>query len=131
MENIESVTQFEGNKTHWVVSAPAEQTVEWDAILTKDTPGKIIAWESVPGADIRNSGTIEFRDGPPGRGTEVTVTLSYDAPGGAAVRLFAKLFRKEPKIQLRQDMRRFKQLMETGEIPVSQSYSQAASPHSD
>jgi uncharacterized membrane protein len=82
-------------------------------------PGQLIAWRSEEGASVRNSGQVEFRDSPEGRGTIVTVTLAYDPPGGSVGKLIAKLFQKEPKVQARQDLRCFKQLMETGEISTA------------
>ncbi|HEY0053691.1 MAG TPA: SRPBCC family protein, partial [Caulobacteraceae bacterium] len=102
-----------------VIEAPAGRTVEWDSVLTEDVEGEVIAWESAEGAEIRNSGRIEFRDNSAGRGTEVTATIAYDPPGGDLGKLIAKLFQKEPKIQARRDLRRFKQLMETGEISTA------------
>ena len=119
MENVESVRMDDGRRSHWVVKAPAGKTVEWDSVLTEEEEGRVLAWESVEGADIRNTGRIEFRDAPPGRGTEITATIVYDPPGGDLGKLIAKLFQKEPKIQARRDLRRFKQLMETGEISTS------------
>jgi uncharacterized membrane protein len=119
MENVEQVTPGDGGRSHWVVKAPAGRTVEWDSILTEDVPGEVLAWESAEGADIRNTGRIEFRDAPPGRGTEVTATIVYDPPGGDLGKLIAKLFQKEPKVQARRDLRRLKQLLETGEISTS------------
>ena len=119
MENVESVTPGDGQTSHWVVKAPAGRTVEWDAVITEDVADERIAWESVEGADIKNAGAVEFRDGPPGRGTEVTATIMYDPPGGDLGKLIAKLFQKEPKIQARRELRRFKQLMETGEVSTS------------
>jgi uncharacterized membrane protein len=121
MENVESVTPGDGQTSHWVVKAPAGRTVEWDSLITEDIEGRVIAWESVEGADIRNTGRIEFRDGPEGRGTEVTATIVYDPPGGDLGKLIAKLFQKEPKVQARRELRRFKQLMETGEISTSEA----------
>ena len=119
MENIESVTVTDDRRSHWVVSAPASQTVEWDAEITDEEEGRLIAWRSAEGADIKHSGRIEFRDSPVGRGTEVTATILYEPPGGAAGKLIAKLFQKEPKVQARRDLRRFKQLLETGEISTA------------
>jgi uncharacterized membrane protein len=119
LENVESVEPGDGQRSHWVVKAPAGRSVEWDSILTEDEPDRLLAWESAEGADIKNSGRIEFRDAPPGRGTEVTATIVYDPPGGDLGKLIAKLFQKEPKVQARRDLRRFKQLMETGEISTS------------
>jgi uncharacterized membrane protein len=121
MENIEAVTPGDDRISHWVVKAPAGRTVEWDARLTEDLPNELLAWESLDGADIKNSGRIEFRDAPGGRGTALTATIVYDPPGGDLGKLIAKLFQKEPKVQARRDLRRFKQLMETGEISVSKA----------
>lgn len=119
LENIDRVDVGDDRRSHWVVEAPGGRTVEWDSQITEDVPGRLIAWESLDGGDIKNAGRIEFRDGPPGRGTEVTATLVYDPPGGDVGKLIAKLFQKEPKMQARRDLRRFKQLMETGEISTS------------
>ena len=121
MENVESVTPGDDRTSHWVVKAPAGRTVEWDSVITEDVEGEVIAWESVEGADIKNAGRIEFRDGPPGRGTQVTATIVYDPPAGDLGKLIAKLFQKEPKIQARRELRRFKQLMETGEVSTSKA----------
>lgn len=120
MENIERVEVLDGRRSHWVVAAPGGRKVEWDALVVEERPGELIAWESAEGADIRHSGRIEFADAPPGRGTRVTATIAYDPPGGELGRILAKLFQKEPKIQARRDLRRFKQLMETGEISTSE-----------
>lgn len=121
MENVKSVEVSDNRRSHWVIAAPAGRTVEWDAVITEDEPDQFIAWESVEGADIKNSGRIEFRDAAPGRGTVVTATIIYDPPGGDIGKLIAKLFQKEPKVQARRDLRRFKQLLETGEISTSRA----------
>jgi uncharacterized membrane protein len=127
MENIESVTVIDNNRSHWVVSAPAGKTVEWDSVITEDITDRLIAWRSDAGADIEHSGLIEFRDAQGGRGTEVTATIVYDPPAGSVGKIVAKLFQKEPKIQARRDLRRCKQLLETGEISTSQMNATAAS----
>jgi uncharacterized membrane protein len=121
LENIESVQPGDGRRSHWVIKAPGGRTVEWDSELVEEEPDRLLAWESVEGADIKNTGRIEFRDGPPGRGTEVTATIVYDPPAGDLGKLIAKLFQKEPKVQARRDLRRFKQLLETGEISTSRA----------
>jgi uncharacterized membrane protein len=120
MKSVHSVTMPDADHSHWVVEAPAGKTVAWDARITLDEPGRVIGWESLDGASVRNSGKVEFLDSPDGRGTVVRVTLTYDPPAGAVGKLIAKLFQKEPKIQARQDLRRFKQLMETGEVATAQ-----------
>jgi len=119
MENIESVTEIDERRSHWVVRAPAGQTVEWDSVIVEDIPDELISWQSDAGADITNGGRIDFRDAPGGRGTWVTATIAYDPPAGGVGKLVAKLFQREPKIQARRDLRRFKQFMETGEIATS------------
>ena len=118
LENIERVDISDDRRSHWVIKAPAGRTVEWDSQITEDEPDRVIAWESVAG-DIKNTGRIEFSDAAPGRGTLVNATIVYDPPAGEVGKLLATLFQKEPKLQARRDLRRFKQLMETGEISTS------------
>ena len=118
MENVVRVDMHDATRSHWVVKAPAGKTVEWDSVITEEVEGSSIAWASEPGADIDNSGRIEFRDAG-ARGSVVTATLLYDPPGGTVGKLIAKLFQREPAIQARRDLRRFKQLMETGEIATA------------
>jgi uncharacterized membrane protein len=120
MHNVRSVSIKNRTHSHWVIEAPGGKTVEWDSKITDDEPGRLIAWESIDGASVRNSGRVEFLDSPDGRGTVVRVTLTYDPPAGTVGKLIARLFQKEPKVQARQDLRRFKQLMETGEIATAQ-----------
>lgn len=120
MDNIESVRVFDESRSHWKVKGPADSTVEWDSLITEDVPGEVIAWTSVQGAEVPNSGRIEFRDTSNERGTQVTVNIVYDPPAGKVGKAVAKLFGREPNIQARRDLRRFKQLMETGEIPNSE-----------
>ena len=131
MDNVERIDVLDDRRTHWVVKAPAGRTVEWDAIITDETPGEMIAWASAEGAEIANSGRIDFRDAG-ARGTVVTATINYDPPGGTIGKVIAKLFQREPAIQARRDLRRFKQLMETGELATS-SYTaaQLAAEHDD
>jgi uncharacterized membrane protein len=121
MENIERVDVLDAKRSHWVISAPGDGSVEWDAILTEERENETLAWVSAEGADIKHEGRVEFRDGPPGRGTEVKVVLAYEAPGGSAGKLIAKLFQKEPEIQARRDLRSLKQLLETGEISTTET----------
>jgi uncharacterized membrane protein len=118
MENVERVDVIDAMRLHWVVKAPAGRTVEWDAIVTEEREGDFIAWASAEGADVPNSGRIDFRDAGV-RGTVVTATILYDPPAGTIGKIVAKLFQREPAIQARRDLRRFKQLMETGEIATS------------
>lgn len=118
MDNVERVDVLSPTRSHWVVKAPGGRTVEWDALVTEEKEGELIAWASTEDADVPNSGRIEFRDAGE-RGTIVTATIVYDPPAGVVGRLIAKMFQREPAIQARRDLRRFKQLMETGEVATS------------
>jgi uncharacterized membrane protein len=113
MRHLESVTEAGEKRSHWVAKAPLGQTVEWDAEITSDVPNERIGWKSLEGADIANSGVIEFRP-TLNRGTEVKVTLTYEAPGGKIGEWIAWALGEEPSIQVAEDLRRFKSLMETG-----------------
>ncbi|THD36215.1 MAG: SRPBCC family protein [Sphingomonas sp.] len=115
MENVERIEMLDDARSHWVVKAPGGKTVEWDARITNEVPGEELTWQSEEGADVPNSGRITFRDAG-ARGTVVTATIAYEPPGGTIGKLIAKAFQREPAIQARRDLRRFKQLMETGEI---------------
>ena len=121
MENIERVDELDATRSHWVVKAPAGQTVEWDAVVTRDEPGRLIAWETEPGAQVKNHGTVEFRDAPGDRGVEVHATIVYEPPGGALGKLVAELFAMEPGMQAKRDLRRLKMLLETGEIATTKA----------
>lgn len=115
LDNVVSITPSDATRSHWVVKAPGGRTVEWNARVTEERDGELIAWTSEEGADVPNSGRITFRDAG-ARGTVVTAHILYDPPGGAIGKIVAKMFQREPKVQARRDLRRFKQLMETGEI---------------
>jgi len=118
MDNVERIDVLDAKRSHLVVKAPGGKTVEWDSVVTNEVEGEYIAWASEPGADIDNSGRVDFRDAG-ARGTVVTATLLYDPPAGVVGKLIAKLFQREPAIQARRDLRRFKQLMETGEVATA------------
>ena len=118
MDNVERIDILSDTRSHWVVKAPAGKTVEWDATITEEKAGELIAWTSAEGAQVPNSGRIEFRDAGD-RGTIVSATIAYDPPVGVVGKLIAKLFQREPAIQARRDLRRFKQLMETGEVATA------------
>lgn len=118
LDNVERVDILSTDRSHWVVKAPGGKTVEWDAVITEEIDGELIAWASVEGADVPNSGRIEFRDAGQ-RGTIVSATIAYDPPAGFIGKIVAKMFQREPAIQARRDLRRFKQLMETGEVATA------------
>ena len=120
MYHLKSVQVTDDGCSHWVAKAPLGTTVEWDAETVEDVPAERIAWRSAEGASVQNAGTVRFRPAPGGRGTEVHVELRYQPPLGALGAVVAKLFGEEPNQQLADDLRRFKQLLETGEIARSE-----------
>lgn len=115
MYHLKSVDVLDGGRSRWVARGPLGREVRWEAELTEDTPGHI-SWRSLPGADVENSGSVSFERGPGGRGTTVRVKLEYVPPGGAGGTLLAQLTGEEPEQQIYDDLRRFKQVMEIGEV---------------
>ena len=119
MSHLESVQMLSHGRSRWRATAPAGTTVEWEAEMVADREGELIAWRSVEGSQIQNSGTVQFRPAPGARGTEVRVRLEYRPPAGRLGRGVAWLFGEEPEQQITDDLRRFKQLLEAGEIAIS------------
>ena len=120
MQHLEEVEKITDTRSHWKAKAPIGASVEWDAEITSDQPGELLAWHSVEGADVDNGGTVRFEPAPGGRGTVVRVEMQYRPPGGKAGALVAKLFGENPSQQMDGDLRRFKQLIETGEITTTE-----------
>lgn len=119
-----TITQTSPTESHWSVSAPpGDRRVEWDALIINDTPDQLIAWRSREGAEIPNAGSVRFEPAPADQGTEVTVALEYDPPGGKLGALLAKLSGEEAGQQVAETLRRFKALMEAGEIPTIEGQS--------
>ena len=116
MDHLEQVEWVGEGRTRWTAKAPVKGTVTWEAELVEDRPGEVLAWRSLPGADVDNSGSVRFTPAPGGRGTEVRVSLRYAVPLGRAGALLARLAGEEPHQQVEDDLRRFKQVMETGEV---------------
>ncbi|VWX55031.1 SRPBCC family protein [Novosphingobium sp. 9U] len=120
MENIVSVKPTGDNgRAVWTILAPAGRTVEVETEIVSEQPGELIAWRSVPGSQIDTEGRVTFADAPGERGTRVGVRVAYKPPAGELGRVVAKLFMREPEIQARHDLKRFKMLMEAGEIATS------------
>ena len=112
MDNIKSVEKLGERRSFWVIKAPAGTSVQFTSRVVEDIPGRVIAWESEEDASVPNRGRVEFDTAPFGGGTTVRVSLSYDPPAGAAGKLVAKLFQREPGVQAREDLARLKDLME-------------------
>lgn len=117
-----TITAISADESHWKVTAPTG-TVEWDSLIINDEPGALIAWRSREGADVPNAGTVRFAPAPGDEGTEVTVALEYDPPGGALGKLAAKLTGEDAGLQVYIALKRLKALMEAGEIPTTEGQS--------
>jgi uncharacterized membrane protein len=120
MRHLESVTEIDNKNSHWVARAPIGTAVQWKAEIINEKENELIAWRSLPGAGLPNAGSVHFRPAPDDRGTVVTIELQYDPPGGRAGALFAKMLSQDPAKRIQEDLRRFKQLMETGEVITAQ-----------
>jgi uncharacterized membrane protein len=118
MEDLESVTRVNQTQSHWVATGPGGKQVEWDAEIYNEKENELIAWRSLPDADVTNAGSVHFERAPGGRGTYLKVVLNYNPPAGKAGALVAKLFGHEPGQLVERNLKRLKQLFETGEIPT-------------
>ena len=119
MPHLQAVTPSGDGRSHWVTSGPAGTTVEWDAEIVEERPNELIRWQSLPGAQVANRGAVRFAPAPGDRGTEVRVGLEYDPPAGALGATIAQFFGEGADRQVRESLRRFKSVMETGEIPTN------------
>lgn len=134
MENVVAVEALGGGSARWTIKAPLGREVHLVNSITESIEGQSISWQSEPESEIANSGEVRFADAPAGRGTYVTLILAYDPPAGKVGRLGAKLLQREPEVQARRDLHRFKQLMETGEVtsnasPSGRSSESVSEPH--
>src|SRR5215217_2731475 len=119
MRHLESVVDLGDGRSHWKVRGPAGMEVEWDATMIADVPNEVITWRSLEGSDVDNAGAVRFERATGGRGTIIKVNIEYLPVGGVLGATVAKLFGEEPEQQLDDDLRRFKQVLEVGEVVVS------------
>jgi len=118
MKHLKSVKvdPDDNSRSHWVTSGPLGREIEWDSEIIEERENEYLAWSSLPGSIVENRGSVYFMDAPGGRGTILHVSMEYQPPAGSLGAAFAKLFGEEPGQQLRDDLRHFKQMMETGEV---------------
>lgn len=116
MKHLESVELIGDRRSRWRAKGPAGFTVEWEAEMTDDRPNEWITWRSLEGSTVPNWGSVRFDPAPGSRGTELRVELFYEVPGGRVSQLIGKLFGEEPELQINEDLRRLKQILEAGEI---------------
>lgn len=119
MVHLDSVRSLDQRRSRWKVKGPVVD-LEWEAELIDERAGELIAWRSVPGTGVSTAGLVSFTDGPGGRGTVVDVSLEYGMHGRKLAAAVARMFGEHPEQQVRDDLRRFKQVMETGEVVRSE-----------
>lgn len=118
MKHLKTVTQTSPTRSHWEAQLTKNLgTLQWDAEIVQEKGGELLSWKSVPGATVENSGEVVFKEAPGNRGTEVHATISYTPPAGEAGKLAAKLLNEPFSLMIREDLRRFKRMMEAGEEP--------------
>jgi uncharacterized membrane protein len=116
MRSLESVSEIDESKSHWVAKGIGDVKVEWDAEIYNQKENELIAWRSLENADVVNAGSVRFEKAPTGRGTYVRVTMNYNPPAGSLGASIAQLLGAEPRQLIKEDLRRLKQMMEAGEI---------------
>lgn len=116
MGHLREVKQTDATHSTWTARGPLGMSVAWDAEILEDKPNQMISWKSLPGSDVDTAGSVHFRMAPGGRGSEVRVSLKYDPPAGQLGTMVARLFGEDPASQIREDLARFKQLMEAGDV---------------
>ena len=125
MQHLKSVTQMPDGRSHWVAEGPMGMEVSWDAEIHNEDPGRMIAWRSLPGSEVDTAGSVHFNERSDGRGTELRVSLKYNPPGGSIGQGIASMLGSNPEKEIQEDLRRFKQLMETGEVATVDGQSTA------
>ncbi|MEJ6482287.1 SRPBCC family protein [Nostoc punctiforme UO1] len=140
IKHLKEVRVYDEKRSHWISKGFLNESVEWDVVITEDRENELIAWTSVEGAAIETSGRVHFKPAPGNRGTEVKTVREFTPPGGAigaalafAQRLvekpvadIAKLFGEDPELQIKEDLRRFRMLMEAGEIATTEGQPQGS-----
>ena len=125
MSDIESVERLDSEggtreRSHWNARGPGGTRIEWDAEITEDRPGQLLAWRSIGESSVEHAGVVRFLPEPGGRGTILAVSMNYDPPGGILGAAVAKISGHDPHAQLKVDLRRLKQIMELGELVTTE-----------
>lgn len=120
VRHLLSVTVIDSKRSHWIAQGPAGKIVEWDAEIINEKPNELIGWASLPGSDVATAGSVHFKPAPGNRGTEVHVELQYIPPAGVLGAAVAKIMGQDPATEIKDDLRRLKELLETGEIPTTE-----------
>ena len=120
LSHVNDIREVDEKHSHWYVKGPADVELEWDAEIISDQPNELISWRSIGSSDVDSTGSVRFEKAPGERGTIVRVSLNYVPPAGALGAAIAKLFGEEPEMQVKEDLRRLKQILEAGEIATTE-----------
>jgi uncharacterized membrane protein len=120
MQHVHSLSMLDDRRSHWILRGPSGKILEWDAEIINEKPNELIGWRSFSGSGVDSAGSVRFKPAPGGRGTEVHLELQYIPPGGIFGATYARLLGENPAGQIQEDLRRLKQMMETGEISTTE-----------
>lgn len=113
MTHLHSVERITDTLSRWQAKGLAGSTVEWNAEIINEVPDQVIGWRSLEGADVVSAGSVNFEEA--GGGTRVRVRLQYSPPLGKVGDAVARLLGADAATQIREDLQRFKGLVETGQ----------------
>jgi uncharacterized membrane protein len=116
IDHIQAIQKIDETHSRWVIRTPIGTVLTAECAIFNDQPGRLIAWRSLDNAEVRSAGAIRLQPAPGNRGTEVTVEYNYEPPDGLLGATAAKLLGHSPDRRMREDLRRFKQIMEAGEV---------------
>jgi uncharacterized membrane protein len=119
MQHLESVRETGDRTSHWIAKVPGGMRLQWQSEIVDDQPNQFISWRTREGSEVNHCGSVRFETASGGRGTIVRVEMYYGLPGGRMAQQAAKLFSATPEIVIKEDLRRLKQLIETGEIATT------------
>jgi uncharacterized membrane protein len=123
MRHLESVERVTDTLSRWRAKGPGGSIVEWNAEIINEVPNQVIGWRSIEGSEVVSAGSVNFDDAGRGQGTRVRVRLQYSPPGGKIGAVVAKLMGRDAATEIREDLRQFKQVLESGELPTSRGQS--------
>jgi uncharacterized membrane protein len=123
MRHVHGVNVIDEKHSHWILCGPGDKVVEFDVEINSEEPNKRIGWRSITGSDVDTAGSVQFKPAPGGRGTETRLELQYLPKGGALGALLIRLMAGDPAKHIAEDLKRFKQVMETGEMATTEGQS--------
>lgn len=118
MRHLERVEDLGNGRSHWFAKSPVGLHVDWEAEIVDEREGSFLSWRSLPDSRVHNAGTVFFENDPAGRGTIVRVQMEA-TPGHGLGRAVGRVLSPITERQVHEDLRRFKSLMEAGEIPTT------------